>query len=1003
MKTINFILFFIYIIHVFCFPSDEYNYILKIQSPINIIGCNKTADDNFYFSISFLALTTGFSKGLSFNLPLENPKYAFFNCEVPENNDKEAAQILCTINPQIFPVFDNNNYTLPIELEYISSTIKIEDWYNNIGINPNLGKSDCQPEYSYKFTKNNEISFSIGVDKNSQKIIVGKGIFEISSDNINYLKVNEEAVYHINPYIEIDGNYGYADCIIYSYIENSGNDEIHCTINGYNKVTFFPTLPQETINNEFFRLEINEQVDLVVPSNYYNITIQGDLNIIGCDNFEDETKKYGFSFPVITSGIIEGQVFYLPLSNPNYAFAECIVHNSKDEETSNIVCYINPTIFPMFEGTYILQRELNIIVSLITINVYNWKDKIGKNPDIGYSAECLPSISYNFQKIKDESFCVLPDMGKIHLIAKGNLENYLDKQKANDLLLILNLPIFIDDKFDYIECSIDISKIFLVELDCTIKGKKAVIFPTLLQEVKINQYIKIDIYQEINLLIPGGDYTINIQGGLTTIGCVEQEDSTKRYDFTFPAITTGFTKETTFFLPLSRPSYAFAECNISVSKIGENDTITCSISPKIFPIFEGTYNLPNDLKEINSTITINIYNWNFQIGDNPVIGFPDKCLPDIFYKFTKKKDEPFLVTLAEKGQKIVEGKGIFEIFSEGHNYPKISTFYKFNPTIFIDEKLGYANCLVRANNITDDIIVCDIIGEQKTLFFPTFTEEENNNKYALIDINEEVDIFVPTGEYIIELTDKYIPFKCIQLDNGNKSYGFYLFAITSGFKNGGKFIIHLENPNYAFAECSFSIKNIEDKNQKILCSFDAQLFPLFKRTYLDLPKKIEVIDSIIIKNWEKYIDNPHFELDSCYPEYLFQFTKNGNKFSVVRTDKDQVLLNSKGTFKIISNNQNYLNSNEGYINYQLNPNIIIDKAHENIRCMIYVSIGNKYEDSQIECIFNGYQTARFFPTLSEEVSNKALILIDINEEIKISSDSYSKLNELLLLLLLLLF
>ena len=49
-------------------------------------------------------------------------------------------------------------------------------------------ENHCQPVYSYKFTKNNEISFSIGVDEKDQKILVCRGIFEISSDNINYLK-----------------------------------------------------------------------------------------------------------------------------------------------------------------------------------------------------------------------------------------------------------------------------------------------------------------------------------------------------------------------------------------------------------------------------------------------------------------------------------------------------------------------------------------------------------------------------------------------------------------------------------------------------------------------------------------------------------------------------------------------------------------------------------------------------------------------------------------------
>ena len=999
MKNINFLLYFIYLVQALFISSDDYNYILKIQSSINNIGCNYYIDDYYYFSFSFSALTIGFSKGLKFNIPLEHPNYAFFECEVPANNDNEEALINCIINPQIFPLFDENNYTLPIELESIDSTIKIEDWYGYIGNNPNLGKSDCQPEYSYKFTKNNEIPFSIGVDEKGQKILVGKGTFEISSDNLNYLKLKEEITYHISPYIEIDGKDGYADCIVYPYNENSGIDEIRCIVRGKNKVAFFPTLPQETISKEYFRLEINEQVNLDIPSDYYKMTIKGDLNIIGCKDFEKETKKYGFSFPAITSGIIEGQNFTLPLTNPNYAFAECIVHNWEGEETSTILCYINPAIFPLFNETFTLPSELNIIDSIITINVYNWKDNIGKNSDIGFSEECLPSISYNFKKIKDEPFSFIPDNGKIHLLAQFNLENNnFNFQNIKDLSLIFQLPIFIDDKFDHVECSIDFSQIFLVEIDCIVSenNKNAIIFPTLLKEASINQYIKMDIYQEINLLMPTGDYIINIQGGLTTIGCVEQEDGIKSYNFTFPANTSGFTKETLFFLPLSRPSYAFAECIVSASKIGETDTIICSISPKIFPILDGTYNLPKDLKEILSTITINIYNWAYQIGNNPVIGFPDKCLPHIFYKFTKKNDEPFQVTPDKNGKKIIESKGVFEISSENQNYLQLGTSFQFNPALFVDEKLVYADCLVTTNN-NDDRIICSITGEQKALFFPTFAGENNNNKFALIDIYEEIDLD-PPEEYVIEIIDKYISFNCIKLENGTKTYGFYLFANTYGFKNGGKFIIKLENPNYAYAECSFSFKNQEDQKQEIMCSFNTQLFPLFKRTFFDLPTKIEAIGSIIIKNWEKYVGSfPHFELDTCYPEYLFQFTKNDKKFITGRTDTGQALLFFKGTFKIISNNLDYLNSNQGFDYYQLYPTIIIDNAYKKITCMIYANIGNNNEDSEFECIFDGYGKALFFPTLSEEDFHKALVRIDISEEVYLLHDSYFRLSILILL------
>ena len=56
-----------------------------------------------------------------------------------------------------------------------------------------------------------------------------------------------------------------------------------------------------------------------------------------------------------------------------------------------------------------------------------------------------------------------------------------------------------------------------------------------------------------------------------------------------------------------------------------------------------------------------------------------------------------MVNLDEKGQKILESKGVFEIFSENQNYPKLSsTSYKFNPALFIDKKFGYADCRTKS-------------------------------------------------------------------------------------------------------------------------------------------------------------------------------------------------------------------------------------------------------------------------------------------------------------------
>ena len=247
----------------------------------------------------------------------------------------------------------------------------------------------------------------------------------------------------------------------------------------------------------------------------YTIKVASGTGLIDC--FVDDTDnkvKLEFSFKAITSGFNEKLGFKVKLDYPDYAFTECFVPPSTGKKDI-IRCYINIANFPLVENktSYQLPSQLNDIndtKSLISIE--GWDTHIGLNPIIEINEKCNVPYTYTFVKNQEEPFKVQIDEKTWYryLFGKGSFDGDLTLAKQNYLsetdppVCVLTTYIYVDTDFNYYPCDIYISDETInsgdYEIHCTVSGeKKAVFFPTLSYSPTNQQYIKLDIYEEVSL------------------------------------------------------------------------------------------------------------------------------------------------------------------------------------------------------------------------------------------------------------------------------------------------------------------------------------------------------------------------------------------------------------------------------------------------------------------------------------------------------------------------
>ena len=270
MKYIHLIFFFVYLIPTI-FNSSEDGYFINVQSVMNTPQCIDDTYGKRKIQFSFYAITSGLANSDIIVIQLAYPDYAIAEC-YPQLSTQEGVKdvITCTIDVANFPLLtDPYTYTLPTNLDsalLINSgyEVYIQNWYDFIGINPNIINTGCYVEYKYTFTKNDDPVY-VEVDDYGIRHVYAKGSFDypLSNTNYNYL-TSSDSICEFRSYIFVDTFFDFYDCQIYDPDEtmNSGDFTLHCAIPGEKKAMFFPTLSYSELEKSYIFVNIYGEVSL---------------------------------------------------------------------------------------------------------------------------------------------------------------------------------------------------------------------------------------------------------------------------------------------------------------------------------------------------------------------------------------------------------------------------------------------------------------------------------------------------------------------------------------------------------------------------------------------------------------------------------------------------------------------------------------------------------------------------------------------------------------------
>ena len=255
-KIISLILF-VFLSIVKC-STDKY---VKIEGGIiSPYECMQTEEEpfgfNFYISIS----TEGFDKDYSFQMKLNEPKYAFADCTIfapnegPLRSTSESEQMKCTIDVILFPL----DGRVSLLTDYTGDgTFELDKWNEVIGLN-NIVKNDnvqCYPTISYIFEAGSALD----------RCTSERGVHELSIMGSLESETPLNTPLTIYPYLLVDGSkYRGATCILSYKPQNSGDDyELKCQFEDGLSAEFFPTMAYEKNANKFVYFKKSEIMPLL--------------------------------------------------------------------------------------------------------------------------------------------------------------------------------------------------------------------------------------------------------------------------------------------------------------------------------------------------------------------------------------------------------------------------------------------------------------------------------------------------------------------------------------------------------------------------------------------------------------------------------------------------------------------------------------------------------------------------------------------------------------------
>lgn len=233
------------------------------------------------------------------------------------------------------------------------------------------------------------------------------------------------------------------------------------------------------------------------------------------------------------------------------------------------------------------------------------------------------------------------------------------------------------------------------------------------------------------------DYYIEPNGPLVPIDCIQAADGIYYYGFYFPAMTSGFPKDDSFYIPLDEPKHAFAECSVNAVTGETQQQIECYVNSIYFPLFTiKSLVVPSVIKLEEDKKYIQIENWQ-----GGVLQLQKTCYLPYTYEYIQSPNQRFEVTDLADGTntKILTGYGTFQPYSS--NNKLTVTEYTIRPSVLLDNEYKNIDCIVSPANGGEDSIECTVKATQSVSFFQTMAYENNLGEYVRFNVEQEVSLY----------------------------------------------------------------------------------------------------------------------------------------------------------------------------------------------------------------------------------------------------------------------
>ena len=879
------------------------------------------------FMMYFYAEITGFTEDYPFIMYTPNTKYqrySYMTCTVPASTSNPSSYVLCIFDLEKFYLLDLT-VVLPNEFPYID---------------------DCQVSYWEKIPKSHYYGWygDVFYQKDLRFSLITEPLCYSNTKNI--IKTTGTLYDHqTSQFIEqyslsvpafVDDKETKLDCSL-SYIKDT-NWQYNCIVTGGKKLTIFYTIVRYS------------NIKLL-------ISLRRDFNLVNCQNpdrlirFLDVStlcptnapkKNLSVNFRAHIFGFNTAENFNIYLDAPSYAYLECTIPKSpittSDSSEKLISCILDLYKFPLYSN-----RKITLPTSFPDINceITYWSS-INKVLNIGV---CFPTLSGDIspQEIHGPE-CIKEDYNMFILSTTFSF-SFTNIQTAYSF----DLNVLINGKNDIIPCEFYTGGL-----------SNKTYYPMYCYSNNVNttiSFFETTITLENTKTIFVGfkeGTTINLDSCLvhekviyfTSIKalCKHAEPNQYYVDLILYSKINGFQSSYSFNLYLISPSNYYINCIIPASQTGLQKLtyIECKLDLLKFPLIDQSIlTLPSDFTLEETTI----YNWKSIIKSyNCSI-----CNPKYSLGFSAIQ---YIETSCYKPH-------YNKIFAVGQISSENNYLFKMNA--IVDDKLTLLPCELKNLNGNYQL-ECITNGKNTVSIFNTFVTDDNTKELIYIQASNQYIMKECNPTKIITFTK--IESNCSPTDS---LFQIYFYADMEGFTNEEKITIYLEQPEYAYMECTIPQSGATEKY--IYCTIDVNRFPLISTDAITLPDEFYIHPEWEINGWEKMIEP--IPTKSCSTTYQYSFNS-------VKYFDTECYLNGYNSFIAEGTFETYNNENINDLNYRtITFDTWVDSEYHTISCEIYLpDVSSVY--SRIYCYSIKTNNVKIFPIVAKDKNSNEKILININ-------------------------